>query len=136
MNKESLVILDLDNQWARAAAEGRDIDLIVSFWADDAMLMPPAMPVISGKDAIRQFIEQSLAMSGFSITWETTDVTVSQDATLAYAVGRNKTTFNDPQGKQITVHGKAVTVWRKEPSGIWKCVIDIWNEDPVMDKTS
>jgi ketosteroid isomerase-like protein len=130
MNKARAEILDLDKQWARAAAEGNNTDLIVSFWADDAMLLPPAMPAIIGKDAIRQFVEQSLAMPGFSITWETTDVTLSEDATLAYAVARNKTTFNGPQGKQITVYGKAITVWRKEPSGTWKCVIDIWNEDP------
>jgi ketosteroid isomerase-like protein len=136
MNKESEIILDLDKQWARAAAEGSNIDHIVSFWADDAMLLPPAMPAIVGKNAIRQFVEQSLAMPGFSITWETTDVTVSQDATLAYGVGRNKTTINDAQGKQITIHGKAITVWRKEPSGIWKCVIDIWNDDPGQRETS
>lgn len=38
--------------------------------------------------------------------------------------------------QQITVYGKAITVWRKEPSGIWKCVIDIWKEDPPAERTS
>ncbi|MCI0414632.1 DUF4440 domain-containing protein [bacterium] len=134
MDKERAEILELDKQWAHAAAEGQDIDRIVSFWADDATLMPPGTPAIAGKDAIRKFVQESLAIPGFSITWETSSVTLSQDGTLAYAFGSNKTTFYDPEGKQITLHGKGITVWRKEPSGTWKCVVDIWNDDPTAVK--
>src|SRR5207249_2820682 len=114
--------------WANAASEGRDVDRIVSFWADDAKVFPPGMPVIVGKNAIRQFVRNSLATPGFTIGWDTTEVVVSSDGSLAYATGTNQTTINDPQGKRITVHGKAVTVWRKEQSGTWKCIIDIWND--------
>lgn len=128
--KERAAILETDKQWASAVAEGHDIDHIVSFWADDAKLFAPGMPVVIGKDQIRQFVQNSFATPGFSIRWETTDVIVSSDGSLAYATGTNETTFNDPQGKKISVNGKAVTLWRKEPSGVWKCIIDIWNENP------
>lgn len=134
VDKDRATILELDKHWASAAAEGRDIEYIVSFWADDATVLPPGMPAVVGKNSIRHFVQESLATPGFSITWETTDITISQDGTLAYTIGKNKTTFNDVQGKQVTVHGKAITVWRKEPSGVWKCVIDIWNEDPQVQK--
>lgn len=136
LDKERAAILEIDKQWASAAAEGRDIDLIVSFWSDDATIFPPAAPAVVGKDSIRKFVQASLAMPGFSIRWETTEVIVSKDATLAYSTGKNQITFNDPDGKQVTVHGKAVAVWRKEPSGQWKCVIDIWNDDPPAPLSS
>jgi ketosteroid isomerase-like protein len=134
LEKERAAILEVDKQWANAAAEGRDIDHIVSFLTDDATIFPPGSPAVVGKDAIRRFVQESLATPGFSIRWETTNVTLSPDGTLAYATGKNQSTFNDPQGKQVTVYGKGVTVWRKEPSGVWKCVIDIWNEDPQTQK--
>ena len=134
LDKERAAILEVDKQWASAVAEGRDIDHIVSFWADDATVFPPGVPAVVGKDAIRRFVQESLATPGFSIRWETNTVTISQDGTLGFATGKNQTTLNDPQGKQITVHGKGVTVWHKEPSGVWKCVIDIWNEDPLIQK--
>ena len=134
LDKERAAILALDKQWSHAAAEGRDIDLILSFWSDDAIVFSPGMPSVVGKEAIRKFIQESLAMPGFSIQWETTNVVISNDGTLAYATGKNKTTLNDPQGKQVVLNGKAVTIWRKEPSGVWKCVIDIWNEDPPAEK--
>jgi ketosteroid isomerase-like protein len=133
MNQAKLdreAILEIDKHWARAALEGRDIEYILSFWSDDAKVFVPGQPVIIGKTAIRQFIQNSLAMPGFSIRWETSEVVVSADGSLAYATGTNKMTVNDSQGKKITMNGKAVTVWRKDESGSWKCVIDIWNDDP------
>jgi ketosteroid isomerase-like protein len=133
-DKERAAILERDKQWAAAVAEGRDVDLIVSFWADDATVFPPGAPAVVGKDAIRKFVQQSLSTPGFSMRWDTTNVTVSKDGTFAYATGTNHSTFNDPQGKLITVDGKGVTLWRKEPSGVWKCVIDIWNEQPATEK--
>lgn len=130
LEKERAAILEADKEWSAAAAEGRDVDRIVSFWADDAKVFAPAMPVIVGKEAIRQFIQKSLAMPGFQIRWQTDEVVVTSDGSMAYATGTNVTKFQDEQGKEITVPGKSVTVWRKEPSGAWKCIVDIWNENP------
>ena len=130
LDKERSTILEIDKQWATATAEGRDVELIISFWADDARIFAPGMPLIEGKTAIRQFVQKSLATPGFSIRWNTIEVVVSHDGSMAYATGTNQTTLNDPQGKKVTIYGKAVTVWRKESSGTWKCIIDIWNDDP------
>ena len=61
LDKERAAILEVDKQWASAVAEGRDIDHIVSFWADDATVFPPGVPAVVGKDAIRRFVQESLA---------------------------------------------------------------------------
>jgi ketosteroid isomerase-like protein len=129
-DKEYLIILQTDKEWADAVAEGKDIDHMISFWADDAAVFPPGMRAVTGKAEIKEFVRQSMAMPGFSIRWETTSVNVSPDGTFAYATGNNRTTMNDSQGNPIITHGKTVTVWRKDPAGKWKCVIDIWNDDP------
>lgn len=127
---ERALIIETDKQWAAAVAEGRDVDHIISFWSDDAKIFAPGMPLIEGKAAIRQFVQNSLATPGFSIRWNTTEVVVSRDGSLAYATGTNQTTLNDSQGKKVTIIGKAVTVWRKDSLGAWKCIIDIWNDIP------
>jgi len=127
--KERATILQTDKEWVTVASEGRDVERIISFWADDAMICPPGMPAVVGKEAIRQFIGKSLQTPGFSVWWETDKVTVSKGGDIAYATGKNRFTFNDAAGKTITANGKAITVWRKEPTGLWKCIIDIWNED-------
>jgi uncharacterized protein (TIGR02246 family) len=126
-NDVQFQILRLDAEWSQAA-QGRDVDRVVSFWADDAIVFPPGSPPIKGKPAIREFVAKSFQTPGFSISWKTTNVAVSRSGDLAYATGTNRVTFSSPDGRQVTVEGKAVAVWRREREGIWKCVIDIWND--------
>jgi uncharacterized protein (TIGR02246 family) len=128
LNEAQAQILRLDEDWSRAAAEGRNVDHVVSFWAEDAIVLPPGSPPVVGKSAIREFVAKSFQTPGFRISWKTTDVTVARSGDLAYATGANRITFNGPDGKQVAVEGKGVTVWRREKDGAWKCVIDIWND--------
>src|SRR3954454_18771313 len=35
----------------------------------------------------------------------------------------------DESGKRATDKGKNVEIWKKQPNGHWKCVVDTWNSD-------
>ena len=72
-----------------------------------------------------------LFRSGFSIRWETSDFVVSAKGDVAYGVGTNTVTMTGPEGNPLTEQGRAVTVWRKDRAGDWKCVIDTWNPEPA-----
>ena len=62
---------------------------------------------------------------------------VSSTGDLAYSLGLYETTVNDPRGNPLTYRGKYVVVWRKQPNGAWKVVIDIANLDgPALAPTS
>ncbi len=122
-------ILQLDAEWS-SAAQARDFERVISFWADDAIVFPPGSPPVVGKAAIREFVEKSFQTPGFDISWKTTTVAVSRSGDIAYTTGTNRVSFRGPDGKQVTVEGKAVAVWRREKEGAWKCVIDIWNDMP------
>ena len=104
--------LRLDAEWSQAA-QTRDVDRVVSFWADDAIVFPPGSPAVAGKSAIRDFVVKSFQTPAFGISWKTTAVVVSPSGDIAYTTGTNRVTFSAPDGKQITVEGKAVTVWRR-----------------------
>lgn len=119
-------ILRLDAEWSRAA-QNHDVERVLSFWADDAIVFPPASPAVVGSAAIREFVAKSFQTPGFSISWKTTTVAVSSSDDIAYTTGTNRVSFSAPDGKQVTVEGKAVAVWRREKDDRWKCVIDIWN---------
>ena len=38
--------------------------------------------------------------------------------------------MNGPDGALMTHTGRAVTIWRREPDGVWRCTVDIWNAEP------
>lgn len=129
LDSEKRVLLRRDAEWSTAAAEGRDVERILSYWTDDAVVMPPGHASIVGKAALRQFVESSFNTPGFSIRWSTTQVTFSPDANLAYLFSRNAATMNGPDGTPVTAEGRAVTIWRREADGEWRCAVDIWNAD-------
>ena len=127
LNSEKARLLRRDAEWAAAASEGRDVDLILSYWTDDAVVFAPGLPAVAGKNALREYVEGSMKIPGFRISWTTTDVSLSDDGTLAYMFSRNKVEMNAPDGTPVTTEGRAVTVWHRESDGEWRCAVDIWN---------
>ncbi len=124
---ESARLLERDVRWSAAAAEGRDLDHVLSFWTDDAIVIPPGMPAVVGKAALRKYVEGSMQIPGFRISWNSKEVTFSPDGNLAYMFSANAVTMNGQDGKPFTIDGRAVTIWRREADGEWRCAVDIWN---------
>jgi ketosteroid isomerase-like protein len=127
---EKVRLLRCDAEWALAASEGRDVERILSFWTDAAVVLPPGLPAIIGKAALRQYVESSLQVPGFRITWATDEAVLSPDGQFAYLVGNNAVTMNGPTGAPVTTKGRAVTIWQRGTDGEWRCAVDIWNVEP------
>jgi ketosteroid isomerase-like protein len=133
---EERVLLARDAEWANLASSSQDVEKIVSYWTDDALVVPPGQPAVEGKDALRAFVKASQNMPGFRIHWASSHVTFSSDGRLAYMRGTNETTLTGPDGKPMTIPGRAITVWRKDADEQWRCAVDIWNEPPTAAPTS
>ena len=130
LKAEEAAIMKTDSSWAALAKESTDADKIASYWSDDAVVIAPGQPIVKGRDALRKMVEDSKNIPGFSITWRSSDVHFSPDGKLAYMSGENLMTMNDSTGKKISIPGRAYTIWRKEPDGNWKCIVDMWNNPP------
>lgn len=129
-------LLRRDAEWSDAAHAGKDVDKIVSYWTDDALVMFPGQPTVEGKKAIRDYVASSLAIPGFSIHWVSEEPAFSPDGKLAYMRGTDQMTVPGADGKPMTVHLRGLSVWRLEPDGEWRCVADIANEVPQAAPSS
>lgn len=125
---------DLDAQWSKAAA-AKDLDKTVSYYASDAIVLPPNAPAATTKDAIRGVWKDMITNAGFAGGWTATRVEVSGSGDLAYLSGTYDFTLNDAKGKPVKDRGKYVEVWKKQTDGSWKTVADIWNSDPPPART-
>jgi uncharacterized protein (TIGR02246 family) len=114
---------------AREAAKAKDLDRYVSFYADDAVLLWPGVPMVSGRAAIRKFMQAFFSMPDFSLSFETTQVEVSRAGDFAYTCGTNKVILVDPSGRKMKDSGKYLTVYKKQSDGTWKVVADTGNSD-------
>src|SRR5918994_3721964 len=126
LERERERLLERDAEWAALSSRGQDVDRILSFWTDDARVIAPGLPAFAGKAALRGYVEGALAIPGFHITWTTSEATLSPDGQLAYLVSDNMVTLPTTTGELVTTRGRAITVWRREPDGEWRCAVDIW----------
>src|SRR5882724_5828415 len=119
---------DLDAKWS-AAAGAKDIDKTVSYYSEDAVVMPPNAPSAKTRETIRSAWKEMLTTPGAAISWKATKVEVAKSGDLAYVSGTYEETMTDASGKSVKDHGKYVEVWEKQADGTWKVVADIWNSD-------
>jgi ketosteroid isomerase-like protein len=128
---EEAELLRRDSEWAEAASSGKDIEKLLSYWTDDALLIFPGQPVLEGKAAIRPYVTSSLNIPGFKIRWVSSKAVFSPDSKMAYMPATTELTVPGPDGTPITKQLRGIAIWRLEPDGQWRCAVDIANEQPT-----
>lgn len=122
-------LMQISRDWSKSASTD-SIEKILSYWAEDAVVMSPGQPPISGKNAIREMVAGTSKIPGFKISWEPLSVSISQSGDMAYMIEKNQITMNDSLGKPFTEFNKVLTIWRKDADGSWKNIVDMWNANP------
>jgi ketosteroid isomerase-like protein len=120
-------IRQLDADFMKAADARNAAALVKAFYDPRAVLMPPNHAAVEGRADIQSFL-QGLMDSGLtSIKLETTTTASAGD--LAYGRGRYTLTLSPPGSSPVEDVGKYVVVYRRQPSGAWRAVSDIFNSD-------
>ena len=117
-------LLATDNHWSEL-----DLEEQLTFLDEDAIYLGEGIPLVSGKEAISQAWRQEEQLSGFSLTWQPDGAVISTSGELGYTFGSNEVNLIDANGVRTTTKGKYVTIWRTQPDGSWKVVVDIANSD-------
>jgi ketosteroid isomerase-like protein len=116
-------VRDTERAFAKSMAD-RDHAAFVSFLAEETIFFGPNRTLRGKKevaDAWKRFYEGAAPFS-----WEPERVEVLDSGTLALSTGP----VRDPDGKRV---GTFSSVWRREPGGAWRIVLD--NGCPPCDCT-
>ena len=126
---EGDALMQVSRDWAKTIPV-KDYDKILSYWADDAVVIMPNQAPIRGKDAIREMVEADKDNPAFKISWEPLEAHISDDGSMGYLIEQNEVTLND----STTFYHNVISVWRKTGDGSWKNVADISTPDPTRKK--
>jgi ketosteroid isomerase-like protein len=124
---DEAALRDSDGQWAKTAAS-KDVEGTIAFYSDDALVLPPNAPLTSDKQAIRAVWTELLA-PGTSLSWQANKIEVARSGDLGYVTGAYQASLKDAQGKPVSDQGKFLEVWKKQPDGKWKCIVDTYSSD-------
>ena len=110
------------------AVNTSDLEAVMGIWDDNGVLMPPGHVSVDGHQAIRAYFEQLFKHTRFEFAFKFSQISI--DGTLAvervmYSVAASSLDGSSTQRDC----GKGVHVYRRDESGSWRLLMDVWNSD-------
>lgn len=125
--QDEQTIREMDATWSQAL-QHKDLDKVMSSYAEDASLLPPDEPIVRGLGNIRRWFAKRVAVPGYSATFAPTTIVVSKSGDIAYELGTFHVMVKDESGKPLEYSGKHLVTWQKR-DGHWKVVAESINRD-------
>ncbi len=119
----------LGNQAEKAFLSG-DVDAMLQYYSDDIISMPDGYPMVIGKTDLKQKTEAILSTGLKFESLESTLVDVQAEGEYVYEVGTfSQDVILPGMSEPMKSAGKYVTIWRRQPDGELKIVVEIYNSD-------
>jgi uncharacterized protein (TIGR02246 family) len=103
----------------------RNLAALDDVYTADARILPPGAPMVSGREAIKQFWA-AMIQSANAKSAELTPVEILPATDSVVEIGRATLTVEPEPGTTAQMEGKYVVYWKQE-DGRWKWHVDIWN---------
>lgn len=105
----------------------KDLEAWASFLAPEAIFLPPNSPILSDRKAILDFYAGLFADSQFSLDCRQERVEIAASGDMAWSSGHCSSSFTGPDGHLAHGSSKWMKVWKRQPSGEWKCAANSWS---------
>src|SRR5690242_17896214 len=121
-----VLLFDLEARFAKDVA-ARGGAGFASWFADDGVALGNGAQPLIGKVAIAK--SATWSPKDYQLTWTPTDALMGPSGDMGYTWGHYEGRSKDANGNPVVTSGRYMTVWRKEPDGSWKVVLDAGAND-------
>lgn len=116
-----------EQQWAKLY-NAKDAAGLASLYSADALRLAPDASRMHGRKAIQAQLQKEFDDGLHNFKFQVTDT--GHDGNLAWLVGNFAVNYRTEQGSG-TATGNYISVYRKESDGVWRMLIDTWNDAPA-----
>jgi ketosteroid isomerase-like protein len=124
-------LVETERSFSRMSEEKGTRDAFAAFIADDGILFRPA--AVFGKKWMQEHPLPASPTRSI-LSWQPIFADVSRAGDLGYTTGPWQL-LKDLNGKP-TAFGNFMTVWKRQPNGSWKFVLDLGISNPVPKSTA
>lgn len=121
-------LFNLEAGFAKATAEGGG-KAFASFFAEDAVALSNGKAAVIGHAAIAA--QSTWSPKDYQLTWTPQGGVMGPAGDMGYTWGHYEGRSKDHAGNPVVTTGRYMTVWRKQPDGAWKAILDASNEEPA-----
>jgi ketosteroid isomerase-like protein len=126
---EREALMQADRDWYEAYSTAEDpVAAFLAATTAEVVLLAPEAPLAEGAEAVGAVIGELEGMPGFSVSWSPDMSDVGSGGDLGYTRGTYAMSVQGPGGP-MTINGKYLTIWKKQPDGRWMVVADMFNPD-------
>ena len=123
-----LLLFDLEARFAKDVAARGGAGFAEWFAEDGVALGNGAQPLI-GRVAIAKSANWDPKV--YQLTWTPTDARMGPSGDMGFTWGHFEGHSKDANGNPVTTSGRYTTIWRKQPDGNWKVVLDAGSNEPA-----
>ncbi len=118
-----------NRQFEEAIARG-DAAACAAVYTDDAKILPPDSPVLTGKQAAQELWQSFINMGVKGVSLQRLELEEMGDR----AVERGAATIDiqGEDGQTMQASGKFIVLWKRQADGAWKWHWDCWNFDAPL----
>lgn len=127
MNPGKALLFDLEAKFAKATLDGGG-KAFATFFAEDGVSLGNGQPPVHGRDAIAK--KANWAPKDYQLIWTPTDAVMSPAGDMGYTWGHYEGHSKDANNNPVVTSGRYLTIWRHEPDGSWKVLLDSSNDEP------
>jgi len=127
MKPGKTLLYDLEARFAKDVLERGGAGFADWFAEDGVALGNGAAPLV-GRVAIARSANWS--PQNYQLTWTPTDAMMGPSGDMGYTWGHFDGHSKDANGNPVTISGRYMTIWRRQPDGQWKVVLDAGANEP------
>jgi ketosteroid isomerase-like protein len=128
MKPGKMLLFDLESRFAKDVM-ARGGAGFAEWFADDGVALGNGAAPLVGKVAIAKSANWS--PKDYQLTWTPTDGMMGPSGDIGYTWGHYEGRSKDANGNPVLTSGRYITMWRKEPDGNWKVVLDAGANEPA-----
>ena len=121
-----MILYDLEARFAKDVLEKGGAGF-ASWFADDGVALGNGAAPLIGKVAIAK--SANWLAKDYQLTWTPTDALMGPSGDMGYTWGHFEGKSKDAHGNPVLTGGRYMTVWRRQPDGSWKVVLDAGAND-------
>jgi ketosteroid isomerase-like protein len=123
-----MLLFDLEERFAKDVRE-RGGAAFADWFAEDGVALGNGEAPLVGKVAIVKSAKWT--PREYQLTWTPTDAAMGPSGDMGYTWGHFEGRSKDANNNPVTTSGRYMTIWRRQPDGGWKVVLDAGSNEPA-----